>query len=92
VKPCMLHWAKAFTGARWFHVTGITPALSAVRLRHARGVAGPRAAGCKPASTSTTAINSGPAEPAMDAPIHATVDVLITTRRREKVFGIKARK
>jgi 2-dehydro-3-deoxygluconokinase len=29
VRPGMVDWAKVFTGARWFHVTGITPALSA---------------------------------------------------------------
>ena len=28
VRPGMVDWAKAFAGARWFHVTGITPALS----------------------------------------------------------------
>jgi 2-dehydro-3-deoxygluconokinase len=29
IEPGMVDWKKAFTGARWFHVTGITPALSA---------------------------------------------------------------
>src|SRR5947199_4665400 len=29
VRPEMIPWAAVFTGARWFHVTGITPALSA---------------------------------------------------------------
>src|SRR5438270_1918768 len=28
IAPGMVDWAKAFAGARWFHVTGITPALS----------------------------------------------------------------
>src|SRR4051812_33769942 len=28
VAPGMVDWKKAFTGAKWFHVTGITPALS----------------------------------------------------------------
>lgn len=28
IKPGMVPWAKVFAGARWFHVTGITPALS----------------------------------------------------------------
>ena len=28
VKPGMVDWAKVFAGAKWFHVTGITPALS----------------------------------------------------------------
>ena len=30
VAPGMVEWSKVFAGARWFHVTGITPALSAV--------------------------------------------------------------
>src|SRR5579885_700441 len=28
VRPGMVPWASAFRGCRWFHVTGITPALS----------------------------------------------------------------
>jgi 2-dehydro-3-deoxygluconokinase len=28
LRPGMVDWAKVFAGARWFHVTGITPALS----------------------------------------------------------------
>jgi 2-dehydro-3-deoxygluconokinase len=28
VRPGMINWAKAFAGGKWFHVTGITPALS----------------------------------------------------------------
>ncbi|HEV8062196.1 MAG TPA: sugar kinase [Gemmataceae bacterium] len=28
IGPGMVPWAKVFAGARWFHVTGITPALS----------------------------------------------------------------
>src|SRR5437764_11308652 len=29
IKPGMVNWSKVFAGAKWFHVTGITPALSA---------------------------------------------------------------
>src|SRR5437870_8969227 len=29
IKPGMVDWGKAFAGAKWFHVSGITPALSA---------------------------------------------------------------
>ena len=29
IRPGMVAWPEVFTGARWFHVTGITPALSA---------------------------------------------------------------
>jgi 2-dehydro-3-deoxygluconokinase len=28
IQPHMVEWGKVFSGARWFHVTGITPALS----------------------------------------------------------------
>src|SRR6516225_5881745 len=28
LKPGMVDWPKVFAGAKWFHVTGITPALS----------------------------------------------------------------
>jgi 2-dehydro-3-deoxygluconokinase len=28
IRPGMVPWAKVFAGAKWFHVTGITPALS----------------------------------------------------------------
>lgn len=28
IKPGMIPWAEVFSGAKWFHVTGITPALS----------------------------------------------------------------
>src|SRR5438445_5475738 len=28
IKPGMVPWSKVFAGAKWYHVTGITPALS----------------------------------------------------------------
>jgi 2-dehydro-3-deoxygluconokinase len=28
IRPGMVHWPAVFTGGKWFHVTGITPALS----------------------------------------------------------------
>src|SRR5439155_14528685 len=28
IQPGMVDWPRAFSGAKWFHVTGITPALS----------------------------------------------------------------
>src|ERR1700757_879215 len=28
IRPGMIEWGKIFVGSRWFHVTGITPALS----------------------------------------------------------------
>jgi 2-dehydro-3-deoxygluconokinase len=35
-KPGMVDWAKIFQGAKWFHVTGITPALSATAAEATR--------------------------------------------------------
>src|SRR5262245_53631818 len=29
IKPGMVPWSKVFAGAKWYHVTGITPGLSA---------------------------------------------------------------
>src|SRR5881296_186697 len=34
--PGMVPWAKVFEGAKWFHVTGITPALSATAAEATR--------------------------------------------------------
>ena len=28
IKPCMVDWASVFEATKWFHVSGITPALS----------------------------------------------------------------
>jgi 2-dehydro-3-deoxygluconokinase len=36
VKPGMFHWPAIFAGAKWFHVTGITPALSATAAETTR--------------------------------------------------------
>src|SRR5262249_58917149 len=49
VRPGMIDWGSVFAGARWFHVTGITPALSpgaAEATREALQAA--RAAGVQP--------------------------------------------
>src|SRR5438093_8181728 len=36
VRPGMIDWKKVFSGAKWFHVTGITPALSATAAETTR--------------------------------------------------------
>jgi 2-dehydro-3-deoxygluconokinase len=36
VRPGMIDWRKVFDGSRWFHVTGITPALSATAAETTR--------------------------------------------------------
>src|SRR5579884_1916212 len=46
LKPGTVPWAKVFAGARWFHVTGITPGLSAAAAEVTReAMAAARAAG-----------------------------------------------
>src|SRR6516165_5880535 len=36
VRPGMIPWSKVFAGARWFHVTGITPGLSSAAAEATR--------------------------------------------------------
>jgi 2-dehydro-3-deoxygluconokinase len=36
IRPGMVNWPAAFAGAKWFHVTGITPALSATAAEATR--------------------------------------------------------
>lgn len=48
IRPGMVAWPTVFTGARWFHVTGITPALSASAAETTReALQAARAAGTK---------------------------------------------
>jgi 2-dehydro-3-deoxygluconokinase len=48
IRPGMVAWSAVFTGARWFHVTGITPALSAGAAETTReALQAARAAGVK---------------------------------------------
>src|SRR6266849_8630111 len=45
IVPGMVDWAKVLAGAKWFHVTGITPALSASAAQVTReGLAAARSA------------------------------------------------
>lgn len=95
VAPGMVDWGKAFAGARWFHVTGITPALSgsaAAATREALEAA--RAAGL------TTSIDLNyrvklwsPADAGRTmSELMAFCDYLITTEEDiERVFGIKGK-
>jgi 2-dehydro-3-deoxygluconokinase len=92
VRPGMVPWAKAFAGARWFHVTGITPALSASAAETTReAMQAARAAGI---STSVDlnyrAKLWSPAEAASClSELMRYTDVLVTTEEDlERVFGI----
>jgi 2-dehydro-3-deoxygluconokinase len=92
VRPGMVDWRKVFDGARWFHVTGITPALSPTAAESTReALQAARAGGVR------TSIDLN-----YRAKLWSTVeagrwmsefmqlcDVLITTEEdTERVFGI----
>ncbi len=48
IRPGMVDWRKVFAGARWFHVTGITPALSPTAAQTTReALQAARAAGVR---------------------------------------------
>jgi len=92
IRPGSVPWADVFAGARWFHVTGITPALSpgaAETTREALQAA--RAAG----ATISMDVNyraklwSQAEAGRWMTSFMETCDVLITTEEdTEKVFGI----
>ncbi len=94
IKPGDVNWEKVFTGARWFHTSGITPALSdsaAAVTREALQAA--RAAGV----TVSYDLNyrgklwSPQKAQAVQEPLMEYVDVLITTEEdTATVFKIKA--
>ena len=92
--PGQVDWTRAFAGARWFHLTGITPALS-----------DPAAAACREALTAakaagvTTSMDLNYRKklwtPAKAGQVMATlmpfIDVAIANEEDcEKVFAIKA--
>jgi 2-dehydro-3-deoxygluconokinase len=93
IKPGMIDWAHVFAGVKWFHVTGITPALSA----SAAGVTREAMAAAKLAGVGTSMdLNyraklwtTEEAGRCMTELMHHC-DVLITTEEDvEKVFGIR---
>lgn len=93
IRPGMVDWAKAFAGAKWFHVTGVTPALSA-------GAAETTREALQAARTAKVGVSidlnyraklwtTAEAGRWMSEFMQLT-DVLITTEEDvEKVFGIK---
>jgi 2-dehydro-3-deoxygluconokinase len=93
VRPGMIDWPKVFAGVRWFHVTGITPALSPTAAEVTReALAAARAA---KAGTSMDLNYRAKLWTQAEAGRCMTglmehCDVLITTEEDvEKVFGIK---
>lgn len=94
IKPGMISWDNAFAGARWFHVTGITPALSATAAEATReALQAARAAGLR-TSIDLNYRNKlwSPAEAGRwMREFMQLCDVLITTEEDvDKVFGIQA--
>jgi len=93
VTPGMFPWAKIFAGSKWFHVTGITPALSTSAAETTReALQAARAAGVATSMDLNYRVKLWtPAEAGkwMTEFMQLT-DVLITTEEDvERVFGIK---
>lgn len=94
IQPGMVDWKKALAGAKWFHLTGITPALSpSAAAATLEAMAAAREAGL------TTSVDLNyrvklwtPQEAgATMSEVMKYTDYLITTEEDiERVFGIKA--
>ncbi len=94
VTPGSVDWASVFDGARWYHVSGITPALSD---NAAKVTAESLAAAKKAGLTVSYDLNyrsklwSAKKARAVQEPLMEHVDVLITTEEDARVvFGIGA--
>lgn len=94
IQPGQIDWAKAFAGAQWFHLTGITPALSeSAAATSLESLKAAKAAGL----TTSMDLNfrkklwsSAKANTVMSG-LMPFVDVAIANEEDcEKVFGIKA--
>ena len=92
ITPGTLDWASAFAGARWFHVSGITPALS----ESAAAVTAEALAAAKTAGLTVSydlnyrsKLWSPERARAVQEPLMEHVDVLMTTEEDSRVvFGI----
>jgi 2-dehydro-3-deoxygluconokinase len=95
IRPGMVDWAKAFQGARWFHVTGITPALSSTAAEATReALAAGRAAGVSTSIDLNYRVKLWTPEQAgrCMGELMQFCDFLITTEEDiERVFGIKGK-
>lgn len=95
IQPGMVDWKKVFTGARWFHVTGITPALSASTAAvTAEAMAAARAAKVGTSMDLNYRVKLWtPAEAGKCmSELMQFTDYLITTEEDiERVFGIKGK-
>jgi 2-dehydro-3-deoxygluconokinase len=97
VKPGSIDWPAVFDGARWFHVSGITPALSESAAKvTAESLIAAKSAGV----TVSYDLNyrsklwSGEKARAVQEPLLENVDILITTEEDTRVvfgMGVDAR-
>lgn len=92
IKPGLVPWANVFAGSRWFHVTGITPALSGSAAETTReALQAARAAGLRTSIDLNYRVklwNQAEAGRWMTE-FMQLCDVLITTEEDiERVFGI----
>jgi 2-dehydro-3-deoxygluconokinase len=91
--PGTIDWARAFHGARWFHVSGITPALSASAAAvTAEALAAARAAGLTVSYDLNYRRTLWTPDEArtVQEPFMRHVDVLITTEEDTRVvFGVE---
>lgn len=95
VQPGTIDWPKAFAGARWFHVTGITPALSASAAATTKEalVAAKRAGLCTSVDLNYRVKLWSPAEAGRClGELMQHTDYLITTEEDiDRVFGIQGK-
>jgi 2-dehydro-3-deoxygluconokinase len=95
LKPGTVPWAKVFAGAKWFHVTGITPGLSASAAEVTKeALVAAKAAGLQTSVDLNYRVKLWPPAEAGKcmADLMAHTDVLITTEEDiERVFGIKGK-
>ena len=94
VQPGTIDWASAFEGARWFHVSGITPALSESAARvTAESLVAAKKAGLTVSYDLNYRSKLWSAEKAREIqePLMQYVDVLMTTEEDTRVvFGVGA--
>ncbi len=92
IEPGMVPWAKVFAGAKWFHVTGITPALSPTSAAATKeAMVAARAAGLKTSMDLNYRVKLWTTAEAGKclSDLMQHTNVLITTEEDvEKVFGI----
>jgi 2-dehydro-3-deoxygluconokinase len=92
IQPGMVDWQTVFAGTRWFHTSGITPALSASAAATTReGVKAAKAAGLKVSIDLNYRARLWSQEQAraVMTDLMADTDILITTEEdTERVFGI----